>query len=1017
MKTLLTILILTFTVISSLAVVDPYKNPAFQESEILFDSNDIARIYITMEQEHADMIFMPEIIRDTWSDFPFPVELPDGAIVSPADLHTRYGTNAPNAEFTELWREPWYYYIKYYAPCSMRFQNRFIDETIDNIGIAMRGSGSRLLPKKSVKIDFNYYDDDKLFHQMKKIKLQAEYKDPSMVRSVLSFQQLWQMKCPATRNRHALLYINDVLIGMYVLADHEDKTFLGMHFGSKECPYYQMRNPKYKRLINLSPYRRKPIQISLSPKADLRYREENDYAELGKGWVYEVSDDTGIYGWAPLTNLIHMLEFTPDTIFEEKIEKIFNVDQFLRQMAVMTLIGNGDNYRMAGNNYQMAYDIMDERLVFFTRDHSNTLGIDETGQKTKVRRYHGWDERHPDRYVETDVVTLPIDWAKRRINTFGIYHDQWTGREEAALGPLRGLSSWAWVKFKRNPEYVKWYNQYKEYESHRRPLAERILSRPRYRRRYNQYIADLMAETFNEEVLGAEADRVHTMLAPYMEEVAEDALFPVKQKAFKTALKRPRSIRSSKRIVNRYGGLYAAEEISRHYGGFVTYGIKRFVKKRVKQAKKQLDPKIFALNEICFSSSNFPAIPTPWIEIFNPRFTDEKLTSMYLTDDPERLHKWPLSHHTLPSRVTRTKITNNKKTLHIKTYIPDISLSDSDVVSIEIDGATISIFNSTWTYGKNKAVSAFNDTEHGLHGKIKIVTDGKKAGKVRLAARRNSSLQSTVSGNCTVTLCIGAQMHSHTLYFLNGKAKTETVPYTCVPQKTITARGHRVFPLSVFSTNAAETVLPGTTLYLVRHKEIIDKLCIPTNIPESVSYGRYRDWDSYESLLHPTPNSKNSKYDIAPEEYALVINEFMAGNDETIVNPSTGAYDDWIELKNTGTRAISLKGLYVSDALSSPARYEITDDVTIEPEGYVLIWASGSGDAGPLNMPFKLGKGGEDVVLTGKDGVSIIDAITYGEQEDDISYGRFPDGAGGPQNPDAYIFMEVPTPGAENTDD
>ena len=146
----------------------------------------------------------------------------------------------------------------------------------------------------------------------------------------------------------------------------------------------------------------------------------------------------------------------------------------------------------------------------------------------------------------------------------------------------------------------------------------------------------------------------------------------------------------------------------------------------------------------------------------------------------------------------------------------------------------------------------------------------------------------------------------------------------------------------------------------------------------------------------------------------LVINEFMASNNsESDINDPQGDYDDWVEIYNFGDTAIDIGGMYLTDDLDDPTKWQIPNDVpaetTVGAYGYLLIWADGDTDDGPLHADFKLDADGEQIGLFDTDGSMLIDGITFGEQVANISYGRYPDGV------DDWYTMSDPTPEAANT--
>ena len=62
-----------------------------------------------------------------------------------------------------------------------------------------------------------------------------------------------------------------------------------------------------------------------------------------------------------------------------------------------------------------------------------------------------------------------------------------------------------------------------------------------------------------------------------------------------------------------------------------------------------------------------------------------------------------------------------------------------------------------------------------------------------------------------------------------------------------------------------------------------------------------------------------------PPQFLLVINEFMASNSNDIQDPQQ-QYDDWIEIYNCGVNAVDIGGLYLTDNLSDPVKWQIPAD-------------------------------------------------------------------------------------------
>jgi len=146
------------------------------------------------------------------------------------------------------------------------------------------------------------------------------------------------------------------------------------------------------------------------------------------------------------------------------------------------------------------------------------------------------------------------------------------------------------------------------------------------------------------------------------------------------------------------------------------------------------------------------------------------------------------------------------------------------------------------------------------------------------------------------------------------------------------------------------------------------------------------------------------------EAPSIVINEFMASNTTAIQDPQA-EYDDWIELLNVGETPADLSGMYLTDTESDMRKWTFPEGTTLAPGAYLIVWADEDGGDEPgLHANFRLSSLGETLLLVDADvrGNTLIDSVAFGEQEADVSFGRYPDGVGPLQ------VLTDPTPGAEN---
>jgi hypothetical protein len=145
---------------------------------------------------------------------------------------------------------------------------------------------------------------------------------------------------------------------------------------------------------------------------------------------------------------------------------------------------------------------------------------------------------------------------------------------------------------------------------------------------------------------------------------------------------------------------------------------------------------------------------------------------------------------------------------------------------------------------------------------------------------------------------------------------------------------------------------------------------------------------------------------------SLVINEFVASNNSSSgIKDEYGDYDDWIEIYNFGDTPINLAGMYLTDNLSNPTKWQIPygypSQTTVSASGFIRFWADDETGEGPLHTGFNLRASGEEIGLF-LDADTMVDGIVFGEQATNISYGRYPDG-------DDYLrYFAVTTPLAAN---
>jgi len=141
----------------------------------------------------------------------------------------------------------------------------------------------------------------------------------------------------------------------------------------------------------------------------------------------------------------------------------------------------------------------------------------------------------------------------------------------------------------------------------------------------------------------------------------------------------------------------------------------------------------------------------------------------------------------------------------------------------------------------------------------------------------------------------------------------------------------------------------------------------------------------------------------------IVINEVMASNRDILADEDLDT-PDWIEIFNAGDVPVSLFDWGISDDTIDRFKW-IFPDITIDPDHYLIIFASGKDrrEGEYLHSNFKLKGGHDPIALFNPDSV-MVDYYEPTCLPTNISLGYQPDGSGIRQ------YFMTPSPGSSNND-
>ncbi len=282
-------------------------------------------------------------------------------------------------------------------PATFIFDNGTIRDTVENIGFRLRGNTSRLADKKSFKVSFNTFESQ-TFYGLEKMNLNGEHNDPSVVRARVCWELLRWLDLPGARANHTQLYVNGDYYGVYANVEHFDENFVKAYFDNDEGNLYKCIFP-----------------------ADMDYKGSNPEAykeEIFGRRAYQLKTNTERDDYGDFAELVDIVNNTPLDDLECELERVLNVENYLKYIAFDVLTGNWDGPHYNKNNFYLYRNAATGKFEYIPYDLDNTLGIDWVSRDWSDRDMYDW-ARHGDtgRPFYTRVLEVPAFRARYSLYT------------------------------------------------------------------------------------------------------------------------------------------------------------------------------------------------------------------------------------------------------------------------------------------------------------------------------------------------------------------------------------------------------------------------------------------------------------------------------------------------------------------------------------------------------------------------------------------------------------------------
>jgi spore coat protein H len=260
-----------------------------------------------------------------------------------------------------------------YVPATIRENG---STTFAGVGIKLKGAAGsfrEIDDRPAFTVDIDRFGDSPRFRGLKKFHLNNSVQDEAFACEWIGSESFRAAGIPAPRVTHARVVLNGRDLGLYVLKEAFDRTFLARYFADSNGNLY-----------------------------DGGFCQEID-AELEK------DSGTGPDDRSDLAALAAACRESDPTTRWQRIDQLLDVDVFLRFIALELCLGHWDGYSQNANNYRLYFDPTTGKAYFLPHgmdqlfqspdaavlDYPNTLVADA------VMRNPEWRARYRRTLSET----------------------------------------------------------------------------------------------------------------------------------------------------------------------------------------------------------------------------------------------------------------------------------------------------------------------------------------------------------------------------------------------------------------------------------------------------------------------------------------------------------------------------------------------------------------------------------------------------------------------------------------
>lgn len=350
---------------------------------------------------------------------------------------------------------------------------------VENVAIRTKGNLSLRSvvnsdsDRYSLKIDFDYYDDTQSLYGLKKLNLNNNYSDSTLMREYISYELMEQMGLPTPAHSYMYVTVNGEERGLFLGVEAVDETFLANNYGSNDGFLF------------------KPDGTG----SDLKYISDDieDYTGIG------LKTNEGTINQSKLVEMLDAINNGGD------IEKYIVVDEMLRYFAVNTALVNLDSYQ---GNMKHNYYLYEQNGVFsiIPWDYNMSFGGFGAGGG---RIAGGNGENQADVTTNMEKPVAQNNGQPDQTGDGGM-QQQRGGGVDMGMGMSGNLINDSAINFSvTTPVSGTTLEE--------RPLLKALLSNDEYRDKYEGYLEELATTYLTEAYVQSITKKLAVLLTTYVE--------------------------------------------------------------------------------------------------------------------------------------------------------------------------------------------------------------------------------------------------------------------------------------------------------------------------------------------------------------------------------------------------------------------------------------------------------------------------------------------------------------------